>query len=164
MVTDATVTIDVVKTSLAGAGERAVGISTGGSFNAIMGKNISASAFVDVFTDIVTVSWFLVTSVAVAVVATVIISASGEIRALGSSSCTFVDVKTAVTTTHEANTIAIIPGRTGAFKAKVNIGTRGKCITMMLTKSAFVFLNALNAVTFGTFSGDLSKNIPNHSS
>lgn len=137
LIAHSSITIGVSETSLTGASERSIGIRTGGRIDTVVGENISASAFADVLTDVVSVCKFLQTSVADTVVATVIIF-SRVIWALSSSIRTFIDIEKSITTIHGANTISIV---SSTFETKVDTSRSGEFITRVLTEDAFVFLN-----------------------
>lgn len=149
------VTIDVIESCFASTCEGAIVVSAISFWDAIMCENIITGTFIDILAHIVTVCRFLVTYITVTIVATVVVVAGGVIWANCSTIVAFVNIETSATTIGKTDASAIISFGTSAFKGEVNIGTGGKLVTCMFSKDTFVFLDTFDAVSFGTFSGDL---------
>ena len=152
LLTNTTVTIDVIESCFTGTCERTIGVRAISFWNAIMCEDIIASTFIDILALIVTICGFLVTNVTVAIIASVIVFAGREVWASCGTIVALVNIETSATTISETNTSTVVSVRTSAFKGEVNIGTSGKFVTCMFSEDTFVFLDAFDTVSFGTFS------------
>ena len=119
-----------------------------------MCEDIIASTFIDILALIVTICGFFVTNVTVAIIASVIVFAGREVWASCGTIVALVNIETSATTISETDTSTVVSARTSAFKGEVNIGTSGKFVTCMFSEDTFVFLDAFDTVSFGTFSRD----------
>ena len=154
LLTNTAVTIDVIESCFTGTCERTIGVSAISFWNAIMCEDIIAGTFIDILAHIVTICGFLVTNVTVAIIASVIVFAGGEVWASCGSIVALVNIETSATAISETDTSTVVSFRTSAFKGEVNIGTSGKFVTCMFSEDTFVFLDAFDTVSFGTFSRD----------
>ena len=94
LMTDTIVTVDVIETSVTCASEWTISVTAHSLGNAVIHKKNGTKAFVDIFTDVVTVSWFLVKWFTIAVISTIIIYTSGVVGTFCSAICAFVNVLT----------------------------------------------------------------------
>ena len=151
----ATIAIEVKESFLTGTGEGTISVGTNSYCYAIMCENIITSTFIDILAHVVTICRFFVTHITVTIIASVVVVACRMIWANCSTIAAFVNIETPTTAISETNTIAVVTVRTSAFKSEVNISTGGQSVARVFSKDTFVFLNAFNAVSFGTCARNL---------
>ena len=155
LLTYTTVTVNVIETCFASTCEGAIVVSAISFWDAIMYENINAGTFIDILAYIVTICRFFITHITVTIIASVVVVACRMIWANCSTIAAFVNIETPTTAISETNTIAVVTVRTSAFKSEVNISTGGQSVARVFSKDTFVFLNAFNAVSFGTCARNL---------